>query len=87
MLKEGQLFVDTVYTCSCSVCGRRRTVIEEELEMLYDAYYEELQHYESVDHHHHHHGNVPHASGIIRLNIWGGKRRGDRKEYKMIKKK
>lgn len=34
------------HTCSCSVCGRRRTVIEEELEMLYDAYYEELEHYE-----------------------------------------
>eukprot|EP01135_Chromosphaera_perkinsii_P009215 Nk52_evm50s1671 gene=Nk52_evmTU50s1671 len=30
-------------TCQCSVCGRRRTVIEEELEMLYDAYYEELK--------------------------------------------
>lgn len=29
-----------------SVCGRRRTVIEEELEMLYDAYYEELEHFE-----------------------------------------
>lgn len=28
------------HTCSCSVCGRRRTAIEEELEMLYDAYYE-----------------------------------------------
>jgi hypothetical protein len=28
------------------VCGRRRTVIEEELEMLYDAYYEELENYE-----------------------------------------
>ncbi len=34
------------HTCSCSVCGRRRTVIEEELEMLYDAYYEELENYE-----------------------------------------
>jgi len=31
------------HTCSCSVCGRRRTAIEEELEMLYDAYYEELE--------------------------------------------
>jgi len=30
------------YICSCSVCGRRREVLEEELEMLYDAYYEEL---------------------------------------------
>jgi hypothetical protein len=51
------------HTCSCSVCGRRRTVIEEELEMLYDAYYEELEHYEEDgqtskpphQHHHHHH--------------------------------
>jgi hypothetical protein len=33
------------YTCSCSVCGRRRVAIEEELEMLYDAYYEELERY------------------------------------------
>ncbi|KAJ3215042.1 Stress response protein nst1 [Dinochytrium kinnereticum] len=32
-------------TCSCSVCGRKRTVIEEELEILYDAYYEELEHF------------------------------------------
>ena len=31
------------YVCSCSVCGRRRTVLEEELESLYDAYYEELE--------------------------------------------
>jgi len=31
------------YICSCSVCGRRRTVLEEELETLYDAYYEELE--------------------------------------------
>ena len=30
------------YICSCSVCGRRREVLEEELEMLYDAYYAEL---------------------------------------------
>ena len=32
------------YICSCSVCGRRREVLEEELEMLYDAYYDELAH-------------------------------------------
>ena len=31
--------------CSCSVCGRKRTAIEEELEVLYDAYYEELEQY------------------------------------------
>lgn len=29
--------------CSCSVCGRKRTAIEEELEGLYDAYYQELE--------------------------------------------
>ncbi|KAJ3191769.1 Stress response protein nst1 [Irineochytrium annulatum] len=32
-------------TCACSVCGRKRTVIEEELEILYDAYYEELENF------------------------------------------
>lgn len=31
------------HTCSCSVCGRKRTAIEEELEGLYDAYYDELE--------------------------------------------
>ncbi|KAJ3341590.1 hypothetical protein HDU93_004492 [Gonapodya sp. JEL0774] len=33
------------HTCQCAVCGRKRTVIEEELEQLYDAYYEELEHF------------------------------------------
>lgn len=33
------------HSCSCSVCGRKRTAIEEELEVLYDAYYEELETY------------------------------------------
>lgn len=33
------------HSCSCSVCGRKRTAIEEELEVLYDAYYEELELY------------------------------------------
>ncbi|CAK7199172.1 Stress response protein nst1 [Sporothrix eucalyptigena] len=32
-------------TCSCHFCGRKRTAIEEELEGLYDSYYEELEHY------------------------------------------
>ncbi|TDZ67606.1 Stress response protein nst1 [Colletotrichum trifolii] len=36
------------HTCSCTVCGRKRTAIEEELEGLYDAYYMEL---ESFAHH------------------------------------
>ncbi|KAK4045976.1 Stress response protein nst1 [Microbotryomycetes sp. JL201] len=31
--------------CSCAVCGRKRSAIEEELEVLYDAYYEELESY------------------------------------------
>ncbi|OLN97207.1 Stress response protein NST1-like protein 1 [Colletotrichum chlorophyti] len=31
------------HTCSCTVCGRKRTAIEEELEGLYDAYYHELE--------------------------------------------
>lgn len=33
------------HTCSCTVCGRKRTAIEEELEGLYDAYYHELEQY------------------------------------------
>jgi len=33
------------HTCSCTVCGRKRTAIEAELEGLYDAYYEELEQY------------------------------------------
>jgi hypothetical protein len=33
------------HTCSCTVCGRKRNAIEEELEGLYDAYYEELEQY------------------------------------------
>lgn len=33
------------HSCSCTVCGRKRTAIEEELEVLYDAYYEELEQY------------------------------------------
>lgn len=33
------------HNCSCAVCGRKRTAIEEELEVLYDAYYDELEQY------------------------------------------
>ena len=33
------------HSCSCTVCGRKRTAIEEELEVLYDAYYVELEQY------------------------------------------
>ena len=33
------------HSCSCSLCGRKRNAIEEELEVLYDAYYDELEQY------------------------------------------
>ncbi|KAI8646928.1 salt tolerance down-regulator-domain-containing protein [Parasitella parasitica] len=33
------------HSCNCSVCGKKRTTIEDELEVLYDAYYEELEQY------------------------------------------
>lgn len=33
------------HSCSCQVCGRKRIAIEEELEVLYDAYYKELEEY------------------------------------------
>ncbi|KAI0125462.1 hypothetical protein BJ170DRAFT_596718 [Xylariales sp. AK1849] len=42
------------HTCSCSVCGRKRTAIEEELEGLYDAYYEELESFANHPHNHPH---------------------------------
>ena len=38
------------HSCSCSVCGRKRTAIEEELEVLYDAYYEELEQFANHNH-------------------------------------
>ncbi|KAI0395873.1 hypothetical protein F5Y17DRAFT_421775 [Xylariaceae sp. FL0594] len=42
------------HTCSCSVCGRKRTAIEEELEGLYDAYYQELESFANQPHSHPH---------------------------------
>lgn len=32
------------HSCNCSLCGRKRNAIEEELEVLYDEYYDELEH-------------------------------------------
>lgn len=46
------------HSCSCSVCGRKRTAIEEELEVLYDAYYEELEQFAN---HNSSAPNSPHA--------------------------
>ncbi|KAI1326915.1 salt tolerance down-regulator-domain-containing protein [Xylariaceae sp. FL0255] len=40
------------HTCSCTVCGRKRTAIEEELEGLYDAYYQELESFANQPHSH-----------------------------------
>lgn len=33
------------HSCNCSVCGKKRSAIEAELEVLYDAYYDELEQY------------------------------------------
>lgn len=33
------------HSCSCAVCGRKRSAIESELEVLYSAYFDELQQY------------------------------------------
>ena len=38
------------HSCSCSLCGKKKTVTEEELRLLYDAYYEELEEYTSLQH-------------------------------------
>ncbi|KAI9278378.1 salt tolerance down-regulator-domain-containing protein [Phascolomyces articulosus] len=39
------------HSCNCSVCGKKRTAIEDELEVLYDAYYEELEQYANNQQH------------------------------------
>ncbi len=33
------------HSCACAVCGRKRSAIEDELEVLYDSYYDELEAY------------------------------------------
>lgn len=48
------------HSCSCTVCGRKRTAIEEELEVLYDAYYEELEQYA-----HHNKGSLENGTPIV----------------------
>lgn len=48
------------HSCSCTVCGRKRTAIEEELEVLYDAYYEELEQYA-----HHNQGSLENGAPIV----------------------
>lgn len=47
------------HSCSCSVCGRKRTAIEEELEVLYDAYYEELEQYANQQQTNKYLGHIP----------------------------
>ncbi|KAI1342550.1 salt tolerance down-regulator-domain-containing protein [Xylariaceae sp. FL0016] len=53
------------HTCSCSVCGRKRTAIEEELEGLYDAYYQELESFANHPHNH------PHGSPMFAPKRFG----------------
>lgn len=48
------------HSCSCTVCGRKRTAIEDELEVLYEGYYEELEQYA-----HHDHPPLPSADGLM----------------------
>ncbi|EME41790.1 hypothetical protein DOTSEDRAFT_74002 [Dothistroma septosporum NZE10] len=48
------------HSCSCTVCGRKRTAIEEELEVLYEGYYEELEQYA-----HHDIPPLPSVDGLI----------------------
>ncbi|KAK4547719.1 hypothetical protein LTR36_000677 [Oleoguttula mirabilis] len=48
------------HSCSCTVCGRKRTAIEEELEVLYEGYYEELEQYA-----HHDHPPLPSTDGLM----------------------
>lgn len=47
------------HSCSCTVCGRKRTAIEEELEVLYDAYYEELEQFANHNH------DLPNGAAIM----------------------
>jgi hypothetical protein len=47
------------HSCSCSVCGRKRTAIEEELEVLYDAYYEELEQFAN------HNNDLPNSPRVM----------------------
>ena len=57
------------HSCSCTVCGRKRTAIEEELEVLYDAYYEELEVYVSPKQSRHENGLLHgmNAHSVIRM--------------------
>ncbi|EMC92750.1 hypothetical protein BAUCODRAFT_261372 [Baudoinia panamericana UAMH 10762] len=48
------------HSCSCTVCGRKRTAIEEELEVLYEGYYEELEQYA-----HHDQPPLPSSDGLM----------------------
>ncbi|KZV64642.1 hypothetical protein PENSPDRAFT_160775 [Peniophora sp. CONT] len=41
------------HSCACAVCGRKRSAIEEELEVLYDAYYDELEQYANYQQRYH----------------------------------
>lgn len=48
------------HSCSCTVCGRKRLAIEDELELLYEGYYEELEQYA-----HHDVPPLPSTDGLV----------------------
>lgn len=57
------------HSCSCTVCGRKRTAIEEELEVLYEGYYEELEQYA-----HHDQPPLPATDGMLPAPLSQAKR-------------
>lgn len=48
------------HSCSCTVCGRKRLAIEDELELLYEGYYAELEQYA-----HHDVPPLPSSDGLV----------------------
>ena len=48
------------HSCSCQVCGRKRLAIEDELELLYEGYYAELEEYA-----HHDLPALPSSDGLV----------------------
>ncbi|KAI8897523.1 salt tolerance down-regulator-domain-containing protein [Globomyces pollinis-pini] len=61
-------------TCSCNVCGRRRSDLEGQLELLYNTYYDELENFAKMQisapdvytqhphSHHYNHNQLPHLT-------------------------
>ena len=77
-------------SCSCTVCGRKRVAIEEELEVLYDAYYEELESYANREQVTSEDGTpvMPptrgYATSVSRAGPWNQKRQPERRIQEVI---